>query len=98
MPTSHHILCHVIITVFAGHYVHIDAEYMSKGELAVFGPKTYIQPTRPVSRYCLRFCYYIHGIFLGPLSVVLGYKDKDFRSSLLFRKTGNLFITSNKIN
>ena len=77
---------------FAGHYVYIDTEFMSKGQMAVFGPKTYIQPTRIVSRYCLKLCYYIYGVFMGNISVVIGYKNEEFNNSLVWQETGKYLL------
>ena len=61
---------------------------MSKGDLAVFGPKTYILPTRNQSTICLRFCFIIYGRSLGDLSVYLGYKNDTLNNALLWREEG----------
>ena len=68
--------------------MYADAWPMFDEDLAVFGPKYYIQPTRTVSRYCLKFSYLIYGLSLGDLRVAVGYKNEKLDLDIKWTKSG----------
>ena len=71
-----------------GYYMYANALPMLDKDTAVFGPKYYIQPTRTVTRYCLKFSYLIYGTSLGDLGVVVGYKDDSIDPYIRWTKSG----------